>query len=686
MTSLRLTLASGALAIALAACGSDGNGNPVLDGGGVCTPAASSTAARAVTLTLDQAYPSVENGDPNSTCIFMLRQQLWFKVEVPADKPIFSVDVAFPNGTRSKINLEYEIFAEADALSPPDGGPRATGKPVTDPLETVHASHVTRSHYLPGGGTYYVMVHDASDDAKDENNVFSITVSASVDPDPNEGHNDCQNAVAVGSGQQGYLAYEGDVDAFKVNVPAGGHIIDLVLDTLNQPSTVRPRMTLYAPDGTIVSEDSNPAGGAINIHARRAVVGAGGDYCVLVRDYDDTMSDPLHAYHIAATVLAEPDENEQTTRNDIPQSATNIGTGGSSEGYIASTGDADWYALHQTVGQLIDVHVQGVSGSAVKLAMTLVYPDPTKKTPCTVGSTDTCQYLTNDTACTAENAVTTCESHVCQKNKCAIPCELDVDCPGHACSAGACAGAGVCLATATGGQCGVTQYIKGPNSSNDVQTVQPALADVTYVLVHDASSPAAFDDTAPYSITFAQHAELDTGEPDNHYDPFLDLDTPETHPEDVLAKSFEHARTLTAGVTATGYISYEGDIDAFKFNNPCGAQADAQFCTLAVTFSIPAAGLSTVDYIYMGYGGPYDEKYSFRASTQPDTIFGNGGCGSNECAYMAGGGDNSAYILVRDFGHKTWDYQHAYTIKVEGTADCNGACKPYGVTDCAVCE
>jgi hypothetical protein len=679
-------------ALALGACSSSGNN--VGDGGvgGSCTITGHNTPEKAIPLTLGETYPPLDQ--VQDTCIYPLRMELWFSVEVPADRPLLTVQVGFPPQTKSKINLAYQVFGD-----PPD-----TTQPLgsgVDTDETAHASHLAGTHYLPNPGKYYIMVHDAGDNAQDDINTFAITASANPDPDPNEagGNNDCAHAVALGTGQDGWIAYQGDHDAFKVTVPAGAKIVDLTLDSKGQTSLVRYQAEMYALDGTtLLYEDSNPGAPVTNLHTRRAVSGPGGDYCIIVRDLDDTAADPKNGYHLAATILDEPDTNESPTRNDAPTTATSLGSGGSRTAYIASTGDADWYAVQQTPGQLIELEAAGAAGSQVLLGMTLVYPHTTS--PCTPGSADSCAYLTRTDTCTLP---TDCDSNVCQRGRCALYCDTNLDCPGAiGCSAHACAGAAVCLPE---GQCGVMQYQKPADATtNNVHTMQPAFAPTTYVLIHDTHNPPVYDEASSYTMTFTPYAEPDSGEPDNFYNAFLAIENPEQDPGDVLQRNQDRARDLPMNTSVHGYISYEGDIDVWRFANPCGSGD----CGLQITYTNPSGTTACntlgaggpgapLDIVYFTYNSDFSNlKFSWHGCAEgTETVFGDGTCGSGdaECAFFWGQDADYYYLIVRDWHHNKWDLTHPYALSVSFSPGCpgadnaNGGCQRYqGTGNCYACD
>jgi hypothetical protein len=645
--------ALGLLLVASVAGCKSGNGNGGDDdgGAGACQITGKNSAEKAQPLVLGQSYPDIEgtNGEvqPNDTCIYPMKVQRWFYVDLPAGQPLLTVDIKFPQGAKSKINLAYVILTD-----PPD-----TEHPVatkTDAVETVHASHVMGTHYIPTPGKYYIMVHDASDNAQDDVNTFSITASAMADPDPNAGHTDCNNAAALGAGQDGYVSYQGDHGAYSISVPAGSKIIEIQLDYTGAPLAGRIAVDVYKPGGsTLVGQYQAVSGATPTLLKRAGVISTGADYCLIVRDYMEEGADLQNKYHVSATVIAEPDANEQSARNDLPTTATDVSGGGSRNGYIATSGDADWYHVAQAPGQLMEIRAQG-GGSKLNLGMKIVYPHTTS--PCSPGSGDSCAYLTGTTTCTLP---TDCPSNVCQRGHCALECESNLDCDSHFCSAGACAGGGECLPE---GQCSVTQFIipYDVTKPNDVHTVQPAMAASSYVLVYDTHSPPLYDDSAAYTFTFTKHAEPDSGEPDNFYNPFLTIESPETDPDDVIAKNFEFGRTAS-GNSATGYISYEGDIDLIRFANPCGSG----LCSIQVNVNTS----SSLDLVFFGY----DEEslnFSWR-HTEHGPVFGDNG---QECGFIQG---TTLALLVRQWYHSGWDFTNGYTVTVSGVAGCGFGCIPY---------
>ena len=439
-----------------------------------------------------------------------------------------------------------------------------------------------------------------------------------------------------------------------MNVPAGSKILEIQLDYSGTALASRVAVDVYKPDGlTLVGEYLSQAGATPPLLKRAGVVSAGADYCLIVKDSLEQGADLQNPYHLSVRVIAEPDTNEQTARNDVATAATDVGSGGSRTGYIASSGDSDWYKVSQTVGQLIEVRAQGGAGK-LELGMKIVYPHDTS--PCTPGSADSCAYLTGADTCTLP---TDCLSNVCQRGRCALECEDNLDCPSLFCSAGACSGSGECLPE---GQCSVPQFIipHDPDSPNDVHTVQPSFAASTYVLVYDTHNPPVYDDSAAYTFTFSRHAEPDA-EPDNFYNPYLTLSTPDTDPDDVIRKNFEFGRTVS-GTSVTGWLSYEGDIDVLEFANPCGSG----LCSIKVDVSTSA---SAPDFVFFGYDG-WGLNFSWRAQNNGFT-FGDTG---EECGFIQGG---TLRMIVRDWWHSAWDYTNSYTVTITGAAGCAFGCIPY---------
>ena len=72
--------------------------------------------------------------------------QLWFTVDVPADRPLLTVQIGFPSQAKSKVNLAYLVLRDpADVEHPLGAG--------VDEDETVHASRVVGTSK---GGTLFI--------------------------------------------------------------------------------------------------------------------------------------------------------------------------------------------------------------------------------------------------------------------------------------------------------------------------------------------------------------------------------------------------------------------------------------------------------------------------------------------------------------------------------------------------
>ncbi len=392
---------------------------------------------------------------------------------------------------------------------------------------------------------------------------------------------------AIGAGQDGYVSYQGDHGAYKVNVPAGSKIIEIQLDYTGTRSRAASPSTSTSPTGPPWSTSTWRCRAPPPTLLKRAgVVSTGADYCIIVRDSQDRAADLQNKYHIAATVIAEPDSERADDAQRHPH-------GGDRRQRRRLA-----HRLHR-----LDRRRRLVQGGA-DAGPAHGAPRPGGReqaparhedrlpahdhAPAAPGSGDSCAYLTGTKTCTLP---TDCDSNVCQRGRCALECESNLDCASHFCSAGACAGGGECLPE---GQCSVTQFIIPYDATkpNDVHTVQPVVRRHAPTCSSTTRTARRSTTTRPRTRSPSRRTPSPTREPDNFYNPFLTLESPDTDPDDVIAKNFDFGRTAS-GNSATGYISYEGDIDLFYFANPCGSG----LCSIKVDVSTS----SSLDLVFFGY-------------------------------------------------------------------------------------
>lgn len=160
------------------------------------------------------------------------------------------------------------------------------------------------------------------------------------------------------------------------------------------------------------------------------------------------------------------------------------------------------------------------------------------------------------------------------------------------------------------------------------------------------------------------------------------------------------AKTISVGTSYTGQLSYEGDIDFYKFNNPC-PNAD---CTLAIAYNVSCApssggvtrycqdpkevakgpGLEHIFAIRRTSGDdPYAEIWTgFEAKPGASGEWGATAAGGNLCVYSyKSHGSEPYYLTVEDTAHNFWSLSCKYTFTIKKVADgCVAPCKVHPVS------
>lgn len=145
----------------------------------------------------------------------------------------------------------------------------------------------------------------------------------------------------------------GDHDWLRVSLPEGAGLLGIELSLPDSGSTrVQPTYTVWDSAGEVVLATPRP-GEHAQIGAPLQVFHPAPSDTVLIQigDQSDDAADPEVAYTLTVTARTEPDANE---RNDGPLQATPY-TSGRSEGFVASRGDEDWYAVPSSAAGLLEV-------------------------------------------------------------------------------------------------------------------------------------------------------------------------------------------------------------------------------------------------------------------------------------------------------------------------------------------
>lgn len=661
-----------ALTLALAGC-SDSSGLP--DGGGDINPSA--TCPNGVDNMDDaKSARSLKEGDEASDYICPAQDKDFYRVTLPAGKKMLNVKL---NHTVTLTNLDLTYFIRDPNDKPIDKAPPWTGSGI----RTFDAYHC-----LPGAGDYIIWVQDDGDDDYDKNNPYKLTYTTAADPDTNEGangNNTMATAVPITT-TKGYIACTGDVDYYKVNVPAN-KLLEVTLSTA-KATPVDLTYTIYDTNKKVVGDEVNKDGtkAPTNIKVRHGFDG-GGTFYIAVKDYKDDDSDPKVPYTLSVKLVNEPDPNEQNKRNDHPSKATVLGTFGCSgsqnftkKGAIASKADVDYYKINMGkcgVMPVMEVTVSYGGSSLVDPQVGYIYLHKTKT--CT---TDSCCLVTGKsckdfreclritTECVAKGD-TYCNNKTCVKNP-------SLSCP----SEKECAGAVVCV----GGKCGVEQAFRADSDGSKggafVRTAQPLLhGGPWYIRVSDNKNDDY--DNKQYTLTVRVRSAPDGAkELDSEYfsetvSSSFGIKTIEYH----AAQAAKKATKLTLGTAVTGHLSYEGDQDWFWMDWPCAATSST--CTLKATWQYTGSGCpkgskdtdndGIVDdgLEFAFFIRDKDSKAKAKDGFPSKPVTGAGGSFGHpsKCFLWRGSSKPKYYIQISDMGHNMWSWSCGYKFTLTKGAE-----------------
>lgn len=683
VSSIRTAIAFGrsrallATLLLVVACGEDAKPNPDAGGPDVlrCEYDDSEGIETAVALT-----------DEATGTICPKEDEDWYVLSVGADTPIVHIRLAM-NNARTPIEVTYDLWSTA-------GGEPDTAIPLPNP-EAV-GGPLNNTYHLEAGD-YFIVVRDQGDDMEDLRNRYTLGVTLMAQPDSMEPNDTQEAATPVTSGDEvtGYIASSADEDWYAVEVPAGS----VIRITLTMPdSEIDPAVALLDPNGELIVEDQDRAAdGSDSRLLIVRVLAEGGTYYVVVNDYAKMNGDSAIPYQLLIEVVQDRDDNEP---NDHPSEATDLGAVNCAAdwtdltefvGTVGSPGDNDWYALtlSNCVGGVIEATVELggdlADGAAwelqqdVQASVTLVRDHA--DSPCAAGDDGLCKSLT-----------LTCDNDP--------EILISWDCEGYfnSCAGdGLCTGATVCLPT---GNCGANQTqrsyeaqpppatIDGP-PDNTARLSAPLLADGTYYLRVSDFQADGGDPEALYTIRTRVRIDPDPGDakptPNNPYgnrltDDALPIEQGVPRAATVLVND---AGGCAAGVWSAGALSYENDMDFFRYDHPCPPPAMDPLagdgdCLLKLNYEVDAGAVEPAIVIYSGNSS--DNAFvSFPLAAGSSGSFGGVSPG-NECffAYRAHT-DYTIMIVDQADDGRQWNSDQSYRFCLERASDaCGPPCWDYG--------
>jgi len=527
---------------------------------------------------------------------------------------------------------------------------------------------------------HFLLVSDQGNDDFDNNTEFTANVRLFPDPDTNEPNNAMNPTTAntTAAGNQGWLSATGDVDAFRFDAPAGS-ILRFGL-TVPEGATANPQATVSSSEGTsLYMSPPLPmvaTNGVRGIRSNVALKGTG-PYTVTLADMfgGADYRTPEGGYTLLLEVIPDPDADERVlpARNDslatpikvntLPATRVpSISTVGDTDNYYFATNPAD-----ATTGRKI-----------LELVVPLPAGTPTMNFEPVLAVWDQVMSIGAPSA----NCVRVAGPGA-RRNLCLKPCAT-----GGRCSGDPGGDQQECVLAdpeqTTGERyCAeprVARALKVATDGSVNQTIRYPLRSGRAILVQLGDQLSDSYDERVFSLRATVVDDPDTHEPDDLPPPLLtvggsgtdvrgqDLSTFNT----VLLNSGAGHPTLCpvgpvgdggvapdAGgaclgrnvpvdggsgmgdmrgwpvacggfdettMTVTGYLSYEGDRDYYRFEVPEGMYA----LDMEYTFDPPGNGTTPVEFTGFIYSGNPDEQFGIRGSfvrtQQVDSVNANVNC------------------------------------------------------------
>jgi hypothetical protein len=347
-----------AAALALVGCVKDPPPEEEEDAG---TPPPDVCNSREEALTLPECQLIL--GQVRADYLSFAGDQDWFSFQVPADANARTLlhltgGYAVPN---TAVNLALNLLREDGQTSLARKSDRH-GQAAPRPVDII----------LPFAEPNARLVVLVSDDPVvtsrpnfDLRAPYQLMVEVVEDPDANEPNDTTptpilltdQGGVLRGA-QGGYLATNGDVDQFSIEVPTGKKVLYLAITgpELTPPPNYRLSYELLDPAGSRVSEGVTPNEFLPLNLATARLSKTGGTYTLIIRGYVPAGSPTLAAgdlrlnYAIDVRVMDEVDPSEGSSQNDTLATArvVNLGSPGSQQtltGRMGYVPDPDWYAI-----------------------------------------------------------------------------------------------------------------------------------------------------------------------------------------------------------------------------------------------------------------------------------------------------------------------------------------------------
>ncbi|MCC6746238.1 MAG: hypothetical protein IT371_01180 [Deltaproteobacteria bacterium] len=668
-TFLLVTVACGSLAACKSSGSSGGDGGAEDDGGGgtgTCTGGVDKSIDPDTAI--DLAATKAEKG-----YVCPQGDQDYYKITVPQGHKLAHIKLT-NTAALPVVNLTYLLLDQ--------------NKKTVAAAPTITGKVFDVAHCVPGPGTYYLIVKDDGDDARDGKNPYELSYTTEADKDANEDNNtQAASKPAAGGPRTGYISCAKDVDFFDVTV-AQDQLLEIKLTTPG-PTPVDLKYVIYDANKQKVGEDAVADGqrAATNLTTVHAMP-APGKYFIAIQDAGDDDSDVAVAYTLSLQTRAEQDPQDKGKRNDTVATATVLGADNvdtSITGQIGSKADVDYFKvnglgdLSENNPGVIEIQVTYNGAALVNPSVELIYGHQgspcTKDACCSVikgpkpsctSSLDCVRYSYN---CVAKGDIF-CTDNACEANPTSL-CATDK----------MCAGAVACLPDKV---CGVQQVVRFDENPKDttgamVRTAQPLLhPGPWYIRVSDHKSDA-YEYGKNYTLTVKVRRDPDGAKelnseyfPDVFISPSLTNQVRAMHVAAAKKKNIH----ISSGAAVTGYISYEGDQDWYVVDNPCTAGD----CVLRADFSTgpgcpTGADGKGLEFIYEFRHDDGKVLHSWPKAPAP----GKSGCFGNNCdgCFFARSKDKY-FLVVTDSGHNNWSWSCSYTISLTVVSQsCTAPCATY---------
>ncbi len=440
-----------------------------------------------------------------------------------------------------------------------------------DAIATVVEAQATMQHLvlatLPAHveGDYFIRIYDRDNVESDAETEYELQVGILPDPDLAE-MNDAPNmATPIGNNDSynGFFSYRGDVDYYRIDPGADAGVSDAAVIRVEvrwpAGSGSKPEWTIDQVGRQFISTKLPRLHGSENIHGATFVLPTADPIVVKVENPDGQVD--LHqGYEVTVNVFGDP--NEGAHRDDLPQEAvavdmTSFGTAHDASHTIIAENDLDWYRIDR--GATSDntlMYMRARANSDDIMLAVLVFEatpnmacNPSEQSLCGGGQQCVCPF---SGTCGAGEGV-------CLRPWAQRPLPND---PNHPPEFGG--------RTPNDIQLQLPIFDAGPGALwvqvGHLQQVYPPRAG------HSA--------TDSYSLTFEHRQEphvFDRSAGKNEYQPL-----PLGVSEGTWVSNRRVEGTFSLGQTVSGYISYEGDQDWFRFTTgaPVG-MADLHFTNTA---------------------------------------------------------------------------------------------------------